>query len=181
MHQILKTYVLGLLDSRRGDHARATVLAADLDSAGRITAGPPLALELAQGLSAQIALARDRPDSALAELEALRIEGWYELTFVSPFYGGALERFSRAEVLRNQGRGEEALGWYRGLGQNTTQELVFLGPATLAEARIQRALGRPQEAARLYDALLALWQESDPALRSVLDQARAERAALSER
>ena len=76
-----------------------------------------------------------RSDSALADLEALRIEGWYELTFVSPFYSGAMERFTRAELLREKGRGEEALGWYRGLGQNTTQELVFLGPAMLAEAR----------------------------------------------
>lgn len=170
----------GLLDTRLGDTARAMVRAGNLDSAGRTTGGPPLALELTQGLSAQIARAKDRPDSALAELEALRVEGWYELTLVSPFYAGALERFSRAELLRAGGRGEQALGWYRGLGENTTQELVFLGPATLAEARIQRALGGPQEAARLYDAFLALWRESDPALRSILDQAMAERTALSE-
>jgi serine/threonine-protein kinase len=178
VHQTLKTYLLGLLDTRVGDTARAMALAGNLDSAGRTAEGPPLALELTQGLSAQIALANHRPDSALAELEALRIEGWYELTFVSPFYAGALERFSRAELLRAAGRGEEALGWYRGLGENTTQELVFLGPATLAQARIQRALGHPQEAARLYDEFLTLWRESDPPLRPMLDQAMAERAAL---
>jgi hypothetical protein len=67
------------------------------------------------------------------------------------------------------------------LGQNTTQELVFLGPAMLAEARIQRALDRPREAARLYDAFVALWRECDPDSRSILDQAIAERTALSER
>ena len=181
VHRVLKTYLLGLLDARLGDTARATVRAAELDSAGRTADGPPLALELAQGLRAQIALAKGRSDSALADLEALRIEGWYELTFVSPFYSGAMERFTRAELLREKGRGEEALGWYRGLGQNTTQELVFLGPAMLAEARIQRALGRPREAARLYDAFVALWRECDPDLRSMLDQAMAERTALSER
>jgi hypothetical protein len=126
-------------------------------------------------------VANGRPDSALADLEALRIEGWYELTFVSPFYSGAMERFTRADLLREKGRGEEALGWYRGLGQNTTQELVFLGPAMLAEARIQRALGRSREAARLYDAFVALWRECDPDLRFMLDQAMAERTALSER
>ena len=51
----------------------------------------------------------------------------------------------------------------------------------LAEARLQRALGRPREAARLYDAFVALWRECDPHLRSILDQAIAERTALSER
>jgi tetratricopeptide (TPR) repeat protein len=181
VHRVLKSYLLGLLDTRLGDTARAMVLAAELDSAGRTTDGPPLARELAQGLRAQIALAEGRSDSALADLEALRIEGWYELTFVSPFYSGAMERFTRAELLREKGRGEKALGWYRGLGQNTTQELVFLGPTTLAQARIQRALGRSREAARLYDEFLALWRESDPELKPMLDQAAAERASLSER
>jgi tRNA A-37 threonylcarbamoyl transferase component Bud32/TolB-like protein len=178
VHRFVKTYLLGLLETRLGDTAGATVRAAELDSAGRTADGPPLASELAQGLRAQIALASDRSDSALAGLQALRIEGWYELTFVSPFYSGAMERFTRAELLRKEGRGEEALGWYRGVGDNSTQELVFLGPATLAQARIQRALGRPREAAVLYDEFLALWRESDPELKPTMDQAAAERAGL---
>ena len=107
VHQILKTYLLGLLDTRLGDTGRAMVRAAELDSAGRTADGPPLALELAQGLRAQIALANGRSDSALADLEALRIEGWYELTFVSPFYSGAMERFTRAELLREMGLGRK--------------------------------------------------------------------------
>jgi TolB-like protein len=181
VHRLLKTYLLGQLDTRLGDTNRATVRGAELESAGRTAGGPPLALELAQGLQARIAMANGRSDSALADLEALHIDGWYELTFVSPFYSGAMERFTRAELLREKGRGEEALGWYRGLGQNTTQELVFLGPATLAEARIQRALGRPREATALYDDFLALWRESDPEFKPMLDQAAAERASLSQR
>jgi tRNA A-37 threonylcarbamoyl transferase component Bud32/TolB-like protein len=181
VHRVLKAYLLGLLDARLGDTARATARAVGLDSAGRTADGPPLVQELAQGLRARIALANGRSDSALADLEALRIEGWYELTFVSPFYSGATERFTRAELLREKGRGEEALGWYRGIGDNTTQELAFLGPATLAQARIQRALGRPREAATLYDDFLALWRESDPELNPMLEQAAAERVSLSER
>jgi serine/threonine-protein kinase len=181
VHPVLKTYLLGLLDTRLADTARATLRAAALDSAGATADGPPLTRELAQGLRARIALAEGRSDSALAALEALRLEGWYELTFVSPFYSGAMERFTRAELLRDEGRGEEALAWYRGLGQNTTQELVFLGPAMVAEARVQLALGRAREAARLYDAFLALWQECDSDFRPMLDQAMAERRAISER
>jgi tetratricopeptide (TPR) repeat protein len=180
VHRVLKAYLLGLLDTRLGDTVRATARTAELDSAGRTADGPPLARELAQGLRAQITLANGRSDSALADLEALRIEGWYELTFVSPFYSGAMERFTRAELLRAKGRGEEALGWYRGVGDNTTQELAFLGPATLAQARIQRALGRRREAAELYDQFLALWRECDPGLKPMLDQAAVERVSLSE-
>jgi tetratricopeptide (TPR) repeat protein len=176
---IVKTYLLGLLGARLGDTARARLRLVELDSTGRGAGGPPLALELSQGLRARIAVARSEPDSALADLEALRIDGWYELTFVSPFYSGAMERFTRAELLWMQGRGAEALGWYRGLGENTVQELVFLGPATLAQARIERERGRPREAAALYDALLALWRGSDPEVRALPDQAMAERAALS--
>jgi tRNA A-37 threonylcarbamoyl transferase component Bud32/tetratricopeptide (TPR) repeat protein len=179
VHQVLKTYLLGLLDSRLGD-GRARARAAELDSVGHSAEGPPLALELAQGLRAQIALAEGLSDTALTDLEALRIEGWYELTFVSPFYSGSMERFSHAELLRQKGRGEEAIEWYRGLGQNTTQELVFLGPATLAEARIERELGHRREAATLYEDFIALWQESDPEFQPTLDQAAAERAALTE-
>ncbi len=173
---LLKTYVLGLLDARRADLAAATARAAELDTAGNAPGAPPLASELAQGLRAQVDLAEGHPDSALAALEALRIEGWYELTFVSPFYGGALERFTRAALLQARGQDEEALKWYAGLGENSAPELVFLGPALLAQARIQRALGHPQEAAARYDAFLKLWKDSDPVFLPMLDSARAERS-----
>jgi len=177
VHPILKTYLLGLLDARRGDRAEAMERAAELEAVGNGPEAPPLALELAQGLQAQIDLAAAGPDSALAGLEALRIESWYELTLVSPFYSGALERFTRAELLRQRGRGEDALAWYQSLGENSEKELVFLGPALLAQARIQRALGRPKQAALLYDAFLVLWQDSDPVFKAILDSARTEKSS----
>ena len=87
VHRILKTYLLGLLDARRGDTAGAAARVMELDSVGHDSAGP-LALELAQGLEAGITLAKGRPDSALAGLDALHIEGWYELTFLSQSCSG---------------------------------------------------------------------------------------------
>jgi serine/threonine-protein kinase len=175
---VLKTYLLGLLDTRRGDRAGAVARLAELEALGGAQDGPPVALELAQGLRAQLDLANGQPDSALAALEALRVEGWYELTFVSPFYGGALERFTRARLLQAAGRSTDALSWYASLSQNSTPELVFLGPATLAEARLQAALDHRAEAARLYGAFLDLWRGSDPVFTPMLDSARTERAAL---
>ncbi len=173
---ILKLYVLGLLDIRRGATAEAMKGVEQLQGMGAATEGPPLALELAEGLRAQMALAKAQPDSALASLEALHLEGWYELTFMSPFYGGALERFTRAKLLATQGRNNDALAWYRGLGENSTPELVFLGPAMLAQARIQEKLGHPKEAALFYDGFLKLWQDSDPVFKPMLDSARTERS-----
>ena len=173
---ILKAYVLGLLDIRRGATAEALAGVEQLQGMGSVTNGPPLALELAEGLRAQLALVKGQPDSALAALEALHLEGWYELTFMSPFYGGALERFTRARLLQDRGSSEEALHWYGGLSENSTPELVFLGPATLAQARIQKALGHPKEAALLYDAFLELWRDADPVFKPMLDSARTERS-----
>jgi tetratricopeptide (TPR) repeat protein len=178
MRPILKTYLLGLLDARLADAVAATARLRELEAVGSAPGANPLGLELAQGLRAQADLASGQRDSALAVLEALHLEGWYEVTFVSPFYGGALERFTRAELLQARGRNQEALNWYRSLAENSTPELVFLGPATLAQARILKALGRPKDAARFYDRFLDLWRESDPAFKPMLDSARAERTAL---
>ena len=100
------------------------------------------------------------------ELDSLRIESWYELTFVSPFYSGALERFTLAELLTANGRAEEALGWYVGLGENTIAELVFLGPTLLRRAAILATQGREGEARELITRFDHLWRNADPDLRS---------------
>ena len=172
---IIKTYLLGLLDARRGDPAGARARITELDAVANVPGGPPLAAELVQGIRAQVDLRDKHPDSALAALPGLRIAGWYELTFASPFYAGALERYTRAALLEGANHPEEAVDWYRSLGENATEELVFLGPAMLAQARIQVKLGHPGEAARLYDGFLALWSDADPALKPLVDQAKAER------
>lgn len=57
----------------------------------------------------------------------------------------------------------------------------FIALKWRSEARLQQALGRPREAATLYDEFLALWRESDPELKPMPDQATAGRASLSER
>lgn len=79
-------------------------------------------------------------------LESFDPAGWYERTFVSPFFAGANERFLRAALLRRAGRGEEALAGYAGLTENSTREPVFLGPSLLRRAGILEALGRRGEA-----------------------------------
>jgi len=87
------------------------------------------------------------------------------LTFVSPYYAGALERFTLAGLLLASGHADEALSWYQGLRENTVAELAFLGPALLREAAIHRRAGRVPQADRLEARFDALWASADPQLR----------------
>ena len=181
VHRVLKTYLLGRLDTRLGDTDRAAVRAAELDSAGRTADGPPLALELAQGLQAGIALANGRSDSALADLEALRIEGWYELTFVSPFYSGAMERFTRRScsgskaAARKRSDGTVASARTRRRSWSSSDRRCW--PKHGSSGHSAGRAKRPDCMTRF----VALWRECDPDSRSLLDQAIAERTALSGR
>jgi hypothetical protein len=101
-------------------------------------------------------------------LSNLDIEGWYELTFVSPYYDGALERFTLAELLLESGRPEEALGWYQGLLENSTADLVFIGPTLLREAAIHGRAGRDEQAREFTTRFEALWASADRELRGAV-------------
>ena len=122
--------------------------------------------------------ASGRSAAALGALESADPAGWYERTFVSPFYAGARERFLRAELLSGAGRPEQALGWYAGLTENSTRELVFLGPSLLRRSAILEQLGRVTDAIPLVDRFLELWSGADAAFAPLLDEARARRARL---
>lgn len=168
VHPILRTYLLGLLALRSGDALPARSAIATLEATRGLANAESLARQLATGLRAFSSLAAGDEAAARAELEALRIEGWYELTFVSPFFAGALERFTLAELLLRAGRADEALGWYRGLAENTVGELVFLGPCLVRIASIQRAAGRIVEADQAQSAFDALWRNADAQFREHL-------------
>ena len=152
----------------------------ELDSAGRTSEGPPLALELAQGLNAQIALAKVRPDSALAELAALRIEGWYELTFVSPFYCGG----AGAVLPGGAAPGRRAEGGSIGLVPGPRREHDARAGFPWAGDPCRGAhpsghSGGPGSRHTLRRVSRSLAGER-PGLRPLLDQAMEERAALPE-
>jgi tetratricopeptide (TPR) repeat protein len=131
-----------------------------------------LARELAEGLRAHADAGNDRDSVALERLESFQPAGWYERTFVSPYYAGAAERFLRAELLRDAGRNEEALGWYAGLTENSTRELVFLGPSLLRRAEILERLGRGTEAVPLLERFLRVWAGADTVFSPLVTEAR---------
>jgi tetratricopeptide (TPR) repeat protein len=168
VHGVVNGYLQGLVAARLGDQDAVTEAAAALDAEGGTEGARVLARQLATGVRAQGLVEAVQPEQALDLLSNLTVEGWYELTFVSPYYSAALERFIRAELLFAQGREDEALGWYQGLRENNVAELVFLGPALLREAAIHRRAGREAVAQRLEARFDQLWAGSDPELREAV-------------
>jgi tetratricopeptide (TPR) repeat protein len=80
----------------------------------------------------------------------------------SPFHAGVLERYLRADLLRELGRDEDALAWYASLGELSPFELPFLAPSHLPQAEIYERLGRRAEAAKHYARFIDLWKDADP-------------------
>jgi tetratricopeptide (TPR) repeat protein len=168
VHDLVNQYLQGLIASRLGDGDDAIRIAAALDEQGATEGGRSLARQLVTGVRAQEAVRSGDPEQALNLLTDLDIEGWYELTFVSPYYDGALERFTLAELLLESGRAEEALGWYQGLLENSTADLVFVGPALLRQAAIHRQSGREDQARQLTTRFEEIWSSADPNLREAV-------------
>jgi tetratricopeptide (TPR) repeat protein len=168
VHDLVKLYLQGILASRSGDGEEAIRIATDLENRGATENARGFSRQLAAGVKAQEAFRSGDPAQALNLLSNLEIEGWYELTFVSPYYSGALERFTLAELLVESGRQEEALAWYQGLRENSTAELVFTGPALLREAAIHRQAGREELAGQQTDRFRELWASADPELREAV-------------
>ena len=168
VHDLVNLYLQGVIASRLGDGPTAMQIASELEARGTTEDRRRLGRQLAAGVRAQGAVRSGNLRQALSLLSNLEIEGWYELTFVSPYYAGALERFTLAELLMKSGREEEALAWYQGLRENTTAELVFIGPALLREATIHRRAGRKEQAARLTARFEHLWASADAELRELV-------------
>ena len=168
VHDLVNLYLQGIIASRSGDGLTAIRVATDLEARGTTDGGRGLARQLATGVKAQEALSSGKDQQALDLLSGLEVESWYELTFVSPYYSGALERFTLAELLVKSGRQQEALAWYQGLRENNTAELVFIGPALLREAAIHRQAGREQQARELSVRFDELWKSADPELREAV-------------
>ena len=81
---------------------------------------------LGRSVRCQVARGCDRPTDALAILEGISTDIWYQLSFLSPFYSLAFERFTRADLLATLGRKAEARSWLEGLGQSSPFELIYV-------------------------------------------------------
>ena len=91
---------------------------------------------------------------------------------MSPFYGQALERFLRAELLYQEGRFEESAAWFGTISQIAPYELPFRGLAYERLAQIHDTLGNAAAARSFSRDLTRLWSEADADLAPRVEAAR---------
>jgi tetratricopeptide (TPR) repeat protein len=146
---LLRTYLLGMLDARLGQPARAAARAAELEKWPAAEAEGH-GREFAADIRAEIALQRRDMTAALAALEAAPGHVWYTDTMQSFFYCHSPVRFRLAQLLEAAGRRDEAVRWYDSFDEMSPWDLVLQGPAQLRAGALLESLGRRAEALAHY-------------------------------
>jgi tetratricopeptide (TPR) repeat protein len=173
----LRLYLLGLLSARLGAAADALRLASELE----ILTAPPesraLVRALARTIRADVASEAGRTNEGLTLLEAVQGEVPFELIRL-PYFSEEHARYLRGRLLHQAGRDEEALRLVEVGFAGTANELHYRAPAHLLQAEIQQRLGNRAAAAEQYTRFIGLWRGCDPALRPVLNGAKAQLARM---
>jgi hypothetical protein len=94
-----------------------------------------LARSLARSAEAHLARARGDPTAALGILERNDFTPPLERMAVSPFFAGSLDRYLRAELLRELNRPAEALSWYVSLSDGP--DILFWAAAARRERELR--------------------------------------------
>ena len=178
VHPQLKAYLHGLLNARLGAVEAARRQAAWLGSRQAGSEPGDLARVHARGILAEMDRQAGNPAGALQVLETSPFFVDFGSGRVSAFFALARERYLRAELLHELGRDEEALGWYGGLGEIFPYDVVYVAPSHLRQAEIHERAGLRSEAAEHYERFIAMWEEADPELQPMVEDARRRLAAL---
>jgi hypothetical protein len=172
-HEIIRMYLAGALAARLGDVSPARAYAERLRGSRPPKEGGTVTSDLATGLRAQAARAEGLTEDALAALEEVQMDIFYQMPMASPYDGQVLERYLRGVLLQETGRYEEALGWLAHLGGVGAAELAFLPAAALRQAEIYEALDEPTKAAEQYAEFVEMWRDADPELQPIVEEVRA--------
>lgn len=181
LHPALRRYLMGLLCTRLGDGAGGRAELAALRELAVPDDVATLRDNLVRSIEARLAQIDGRPAEALAHLRGMHTDLWFQLTVASPFYGQAHDRFLCADVLRELGRDEEALGWYGAVAERSPFELVYAAPAHLRRGEIYERIGEPRRAAAEYRRFVGLWQNCDPDLQPLVRNAEERIGGLESR
>lgn len=153
-------YLRGLLSVRLGDTAGALRIADSLDVAGT----PANARQGALSIRAEIERQRRQHAAALALIEQMSPQSSID-PVQDPPSANTYERFMRAELLRELGRADEAIAWYRGQTEASMLEAIYVAPSYLRSAQLLRAKG--DTAAQTHERWYRqLWSQADPPLRA---------------
>lgn len=169
-HRHLRLYLLGLTSVWAGDPERAGQYASELRRSSRTAERSVITAAWAQSIRARVAVAQDRPSEAVDLLTMYRPDIPLELISISPFFSASMDRYELARLLEELDRPDEALAWYRSLTEG--HELVLVAPGHLGMARILEARGDRVGAAEHYRRFADLWQDCEPQLRVLVEDAR---------
>ncbi len=183
LHEVLRLYLLGLVNARLGDVERSTQLALRLEGRDPPAANGSTVEDLAKGVRATAAWQDGRHEDALAILEDMKLEAWHHFPTASAFYSLGYERFLRARLLQEAGRLGEAMRWYGTFENTTTHDLVYLAPSHLHRGEILETLGNEDAALEHYARFVELWSDADDVFQSLVNDARqrVERLAVTTR
>jgi hypothetical protein len=176
LHPYLRVYLLGLLNARMGDTAAALGYASELERLSPRSHAPTFVGDLGRVVRMEVAWVGGRLEEALSALEGATF--WTRLDLPpnnSPFLERLYERWARAELLHQLGRLEEAARWYR---PNVDGFVYAGGPAALRLAQLHDRWAKPQQAKVDYARFLRWWQDCDPELRPLVDEAKRRFSAL---
>ncbi|HEV8454558.1 MAG TPA: hypothetical protein VGQ24_06685 [Gemmatimonadales bacterium] len=173
----IRLYLLGLLSSRMGDARAALYHATELERQPVPPDSRALMRDLARTIRADVAWVAGHKDEALAQLQDVR--GEVPLALIRlPYFSQEHARYLRSRLLRQEGREAEALELVEVGFRGTPNELQYRAPGHLLSAEINHRLGNRAAAAEHYSRFIGLWRACDPALRPLVDGAKAELAKM---
>jgi TolB-like protein len=157
-YPVLRQYILGILDTRLGEHDSATARIDALEQVdgelARLAAGLAIGLRSAASLESGSSQGFEMP-TVTASLGQIAN---------SAFYAHALERYNRARSLLAADSASQAAEWFVA-SMEGRNELFLAGPAAYGAARAYDAAENTSLARHYYATFLTLWQASDPVLR----------------
>ncbi|MBA3343851.1 MAG: hypothetical protein H0T44_00915 [Gemmatimonadales bacterium] len=174
----VRLYLLGLLSARLGDATGALGYAGELEKLAVPPDSRALARDLGRTIRAEVAAGAGRAEEALSQLVGVKGEVPFELIRL-PYFSGEHARYLQSMLLHQVGQHEESLRLLEVAFTGTPYELHYRAPAHLLRATIYQRLDQRPPAAEQYSRFLRLWDGCDPALRPVVEGARAEQSLLT--
>jgi tetratricopeptide (TPR) repeat protein len=176
----LRLYLLGLLCVWLGDFSSAEKYASELENLDRPKEAMYVISNLVAGIRAYVKFNQGRYGEALRILEEPKIKARFPLNWVY-FYNRPFERFLRAEALFALGRMEEALHWYNTFPDSGFFEDNIYVPYVFKRCgEIYEKLNRTEDAIHFYRHFVRLWQDCDPELQPIVEEAKQNLERLSQ-
>ncbi|MEO8577415.1 MAG: BTAD domain-containing putative transcriptional regulator [Gemmatimonadales bacterium] len=165
-----KAYSAGLLSVMLNESEKARGYADRIDAFRAPSAALAMPELLATIVRASALRRKGERSSALATLEnhkgGIPIELGGALG-VEPYFG-----WLRAELLRENNRGPEALRWYESRADLFISEVIYLAPAALRAGEIYESEGDRRNAVAKYRTFVSLWKDADPELQPLVADVR---------